>query len=568
MNRHKLDLKLFKRLFVYLRPYKIQIIIAIVLILFARLIDALVPLWVGSLAQTILTGDVNQKPVIQNGLILVALLILGYLFDLIDTLLKSWIGSRAMKKLRVDVYNHIQRLPTFEFDKEPVGKLMTRVMNDVDQINQMFSESLVPLIGNLFLFFMILGAMFYLDYRIALIIMVILPLVLTLTNYFRNIQRTSFDRIRKEMSRMNSFIQEHLAGVMVIRHFHLESQEKAKFDEINADLSAEYLKTNNNFSLYISGNDFLQSSALIGAYFILALQGPFDAGIFFSFTLYIMMIFRPLGELAERYNTLQSAFAASDRIFEMMDREVERSSGLSIHEVETVEFKNVSFYYREGEWILKDFNFKVDKGESVALVGQTGSGKTTVISLILRFYPIQNGEILINGRPHTEYNLKELRQCFGVILQDPVLFSGTVRENVTLFNANIPDKEIIKALEYVGLPASFIDKDILERGKSLSSGEMQLLSLARVHCLQGKFLLLDEATANIDPITEKKIQETIDKILKGRGAIVVAHRLTTIRDSKIISVMSKGQVIEKGSHDDLIAKKGVYEKLYRLQFTQ
>lgn len=538
--------------------------IAILLIVLARMIDAIVPLWMGILAQKILTAGGVDEAFIQQGFYLFFLLILGYLFDLIDTFIKSWIGSKAMKRLRTDVYYHIEQLPILEFDKEPVGRLMTRVMNDVDQINQMFSESLVPIVGNLLLFFMILGGMFYLDIRIAFVVLTILPFVLLLTNYFRNVQRKSYDKIRREVSKMNSFVQEHLAGVMVIRHFHLEKQEKAKFEEINESISSEYMKTNENFSLYISGNDFLQSLSLIGAYLVLAFTHPFDAGTFFSFSLYIMMIFRPLSDLAERYNTLQSAFSASERIFDMMDRTTESFPGLPIHEIETIEFKNVSFYYREGEWVLKDLSFSVQKGESVALVGQTGSGKTTIISLLLRFYPIQEGEILINGIKHTEYDLKALRQCFGVILQDPVLFSGTVRDNVTLFNPNISDKEVIKALEYVGLPGSFIHQTILERGKSLSSGEMQLISLARVHCLNGKFLLLDEATANIDPITEKKIQETIDKLLKGRGAIVIAHRLTTVRDSKNILVMSKGQIIEKGSHETLLSQKGVYEKLYRL----
>lgn len=557
---------LFRRLLSYLAPYKFQVIAAIILIVMARGIDALVPLLTGRLAQEVLQHNSTIEKLIKEGLFLFSLLWVGYGFDFLNTWLKSRIGSKALKKMRIEVYNHIEKLPLAEFDREPVGRLMTRVMSDVDQINQMLAESIVPIVGNLILFLMILGGMFYLDYRIGLLVLAILPPLLLLTDFFRRVQRRCYDIIRTEISRMNSFVQEHLAGVMVIRHFHLEDREYEKFDEINSELAKGYLETHENFSFYISGNDFLQSLALIGAYFLLSGQVPFDAGTFFTFSLYVMMIFRPLGDLAERYNVLQAAFAAGDRIFEMLDRKIEKQEGVEISEIESIEFRNVSFAYRENEWVLKDFNLLLDKGDTVGVVGKTGSGKSTLISLILRFYHVQKGEILINGIPINDISLPSLRKKFGLVLQDPVLFSGTLLENLTLYDPRISDKEAIKALEFVGLSKDDLNRKILERGKSLSSGEMQLISLARVYCHRGKFLLLDEATANIDPITENKVQEALNNLLRERGALVIAHRLSTLKDVNRIFVMSKGRIVEHGTHEELMALNGMYHKLYQLQF--
>ncbi len=562
----KSEYGLFKRLLGYLSPYKYQAAFAIFLIILARGIDAAVPLLTGQLAQKVLQHNSSIETLVKEGLFLFSLLWVGYGFDFLNTWVKSRIGSKALVKMRIEVFNHIERLPISEFDREPVGRLMTRVMNDVDQINQMLSESIVPLFGNLVLFLMILGGMFYLDYRIGILVLALLPIVFLLTDYFRRIQRACYDIIRTEVSRMNSFVQEHLSGVMVIRHFHLEDREYEKFDEINSELSKAYLKTHENFSFYISGNDFLQSLALIGAYFLLSNQIPFDAGTFFTFSLYVMMIFRPLADLAERYNVLQAAFAASERIFEMLDRPIEKGDGIEISDIESIEFKDVWFAFRENEWVLKGFNLKLNKGDTLGVVGKTGSGKTTLMSLILRFYTVERGEILINEIPIKEISLASLRKKFGVVLQDPVLFSGTLRDNLTLYDPRISDKEAIKALEFVGLSKEDLDRKILERGKSLSSGEMQLISLARVYCHRGKFLLLDEATANIDPVTERKVQEALNNLLRERGALVIAHRLSTLKDVSRIVVMSNGRIVEQGTHEELMALKGMYQKLYLLQF--
>lgn len=561
LEQHRLDITLLKRLLKYLKEWRLGLAGALVLLIMARVIDAWIPIQLGLLAQKLMAGGYEFSFYLHEALILSCLLVMGYFLDVASVVIKSWVGSRGILKLRQEVFSHIQRLPVAVFDKEPVGKLLTRTMHDVDQINQLFSESVLPLFGSLVLFFLILAGMFWLDYRIALIILCLMPPILFLTNYFRNTQRTGYEKIRTEVQEMNAFVQEHLQGVITIRHFGLHEREGKKFNSINERLCEAYLKTANNFGFYLSANDFLQSSAFIGAFVVLTYQWPFNAGIFFAFSLYVVMIFRPLIDLAERYNTLQSAFAAANRIFDLLEVPPEREEGEHLHAIETIKFDDVWFAYHDEEWVLKGISFTLNPGEKLALVGQTGSGKSSIISLLLRFYPFQSGEILINDRPLNYWSLQSLRKACSVTLQDPVIFSGTIEENVTLFDSSISTKESQKALNYVNFPA----KEKMH-ASSLSSGEMQLISLARAAAHPGRFLILDEASANIDPVTEKAIQEALEKLMLGRGAIIVAHRLSTIRGATTILVLSKGKIIESGTHETLIAKQGVYEKLSRLEY--
>lgn len=558
LEKHRLDLRLLKKLLARIYLKRVEAISAVLLILLARLIEAYVPIKLGWMAQDMLRGAHETITFIYEGMILAGLLILGYLLDALSVWLKSRVGSHVILNLRKEVFNRIQKLPLDTFDKQPVGKLMTRTMHDVDQINLLFSESLLPIMGSLILFFLIITGMFWLDFRAAMIILGIIPLVLALTNYFRNHQRKGYTRIRELIQEMNGFVQEHLHGIITIRHFGLEKEELKAFDKINDHLCNAYITTNKNFVFYIAGNDFFQSLAIISAYLALAFYTPFNAGVFFAFTLYIMMIFRPLGDMAERYNVLQSAFSATERIFEILSLEEEKGEGESLSAIETVEFKQVWFHYGRGEWVLKGINFKINPSEVVAIVGHTGAGKSTLASLLLGFYTPQKGEILLNGRPIQSWSLSSLRGAFSTVLQDPFLFSGSIEQNVAFFNPHISEKEVKKALDYVDFnrPSTAV--------KNLSAGEKQLVSLARAVAHHGSFLLLDEATANIDPLTEKTIQSALEKILKGRSALVIAHRLSTIKDATRILVLSQGQVVEHGTHKTLIEKKGIYEKLYRL----
>lgn len=537
-KKHRLDFSLFKRLIRYIAPWKKGILFSLVLILIARVIEAWIPIRLGNLAQAILKHEGDTLPYFKEGLFLLGLLAIDYLFDATSILVKSWIGAQGLFKLRTEVFAHILKQPFAFFDREKTGKLMTRTLHDVDQISQMFSESVLPLIGSLVLFFLIFTGMFWLDARIALVIAAILPFLIWLTNYFRTIQRKGYEKVRQEVQEMNSFVQEHLQGVMTLRHFGLQKEEGEIFKQTNSQLAVANLETTKNFGFYISGNDFLQSLAYIGAFLLLAYTPPFNAGVFFTFMLYVAMIFRPLLDLAERYNILQSAFAAASRIFEILDLPEEASDGEEIETIRTIEFKEVWFTYNGVDWALKGVSFKIEPDERVALQGKTGSGKTSVISLILRFYEPTRGEILINGVPIQRISAASLRHACSVILQDPVIFSGTIEENVTLFDPALSAKEAKKALDYVGFPERREVGD-----KTLSSGERQLLSLARAAAHPGRFLILDEATANIDPPTEKKIEAALAKLTQGRGAIVIAHRPSTLRDLDRTITLDSGRVV-------------------------
>lgn len=580
-----MDMDLIKRLWGYLRPYRPWVGFAIFLLIISKVIEAFVPIAIGHVTQKILI-NANAAASIKESLlstvvlicgIIMGLMILSYALDGVNVYIKSRIGQRSLLKLRLEVYEHIQYLPLKYFDKHSVGQLMTRTIHDVDQVNQMLSESVVPLIGSLVLFIAIAIGIVVLDWRIAVAVAIFLPVLYLLTDRFRMHQRKCYERVRAIVSAMNTFVQEHLMGASTIRNFGLERRERDQFEKVNEDYSTAYLETVDNFGFFIASIDFLQSAFLITGFAILAftmLPGEvFQAGTFFTLSLYALMFFRPLADLAERYNVLQSAMAASERIFHIMDQpgEPQNPDGIPLGEIESIEFKDVWFAYEKDHWILRGISFRIQKGESVALVGMTGEGKTTVVSLLLQFYKYQKGSILINGREVQEYSLPSLRRQFSLVLQDPVIFSGTVLENIGLFQDISRDKaqEVVNHLGMQELVERFpegLEAHLAERGKTLSLGEMQLISLARAVAANRSVLILDEATANIDAPAEKIIQGALQKILTHKTAIVIAHRLSTIRDVDRVIVVHRGQIVEEGTHAQLLQLKGVYEKLYRLQF--
>lgn len=582
-----LDLPLINRLLKYLRPYRWLVLIAILLLLIARGIEALVPVYIGHVTQQIIDGTALDEmgkeslfsTVLENCLLILAILTFSYLLDTASILLKSWVGQKALLTLRTQLYEHVERLPLAYYDRHAVGRLMTRTIHDVDQISQMFTESVVPIIGNLLLFIGMCIGIAYIDWQIALLFALIVPVVIKLTNRFRHYQRYCYEMIRNIVSAMNSFVQEYLMGASTIRTFGLQKQEKRKFDEMNTDLCQANLETIHHFASFIASIDFLQSLSLILVFVTLVLFAPpgtgFQVGTYFTFSLYALMFFRPLTDLAERYNVLQAAIAAADRIFTILDHPTEPSEEIrepSLKEMSTISFENVWFAYEPENWILKGVSFTVNLGESIALVGITGAGKTTIMNLLLRFYDFQKGSIKIDGRDIREYPLYALRRQFSVVLQDPVIFSGTLMDNIGLYQPAIGADRIEQVIDYVNL-RPLVDRfpdgirhQLSERGKSLSAGEMQLIALARAVAHERDVLILDEATANIDLITEKSIQDALKKVLKNKTALVIAHRLSTIKDVTRIIVLHEGKVAETGTHQELISQKGLYEKLYRLQF--
>jgi ATP-binding cassette subfamily B protein len=583
-----LDYDLLKRLFAYLLPTKSGLGVAIFFLVGARLIDAFLPIYLGFITQKFIHAfdlSLEQRKevfyaIVDDSIILMFVLVCGYIFDSISVLVKCRIGKKAVFLLRNQVFDHIQHMPLAYFDKQAIGRLMTRTVHDVDQIDQMFTDSIVPIFGGLILFCTMGLAIVWIEWRVALAIAFVFPLLYFLTNYFRKNQRRCYENARAIASAMNSFIQEHLMGAMTIRNFGLEEQEKKRFEEINDDEMHAYLESVDYFGFLVSGIDFLQSLTLVIIFITLYLFSPpgqgFQAGTFFAFSLYTLMFFRPLIDLSERYNILQSAMAASARIFEVLDNPAENlGSGLpnKIVQVDSIEFDNVWFAYQEENWILKGMSFRLNRGDSLALVGVTGAGKSSIASLLLRFYDFQKGSIRLNGRDIRAYSIQEVRRHFSLVLQDPVIFSGTIADNIALYDQEVTRDAIKAASDYVGLSvlvnkfSDGLDHLLIERGKSLSVGEMQLMALARAVAHDRSVFILDEATANIDSGTEKIIQEALEKILQNKTALVIAHRLSTIKDVKRILVIHDGVVVESGTHQELLNARGIYEKLYRLQYT-
>lgn len=576
---HLFDRELLSRIFKYLWPYKPLLFLSLSILIVSKITEASIPILIGYLSQKILTqGPLTEgfyDYLLKMAFFIFFLLIMVYILECINVWIRSYVGQNATYSLRKDIYSHIQKLPIPFFDKTPIGKLMTRTIHDLDQIHQMLSESFVPLIGSLFLFVCIFFGVAYINWKVAAIFLALAPFILLFTNNFRVHQRKCYEELRSIIATLNSFVQENLMGISIIRTFGIEKEEKKVFEAVNDDQCTAYLKSVENFGFFIAGIEFFQNLTLILAFIVLVTwsSGGFQAGAFFAFSLYALMIFRPLSDLAERYNVLQAAMAGASRVFAVLDEKVENHGHLNkpLTDIESVVFEDVWFAYEKDNYVLQGLSFTLKKGESLALVGITGSGKTTVINLLLRFYDFQKGSIKINDLDIRDYSLKSLRQVFSVALQDPVLFSGTIRENISLFQ-NIADKTIEAAAEYVNLSLLLnklpngLDASIGGRGLTLSAGEMQLISLARAVAHNRSMVILDEATANIDTSTEKLIQNALNKIMQEKTTLVIAHRLSTIRGASRILVLSQGKNVEMGTHEELIVKGGIYEKLYKLQF--
>lgn len=582
---HEVDLTVLKRLLKYLHSYKWYIGTALFFLLISKGIEALVPILIGHEAQNILDAKSvqgNAESVLSTAvyglLFVIGLLFIGYLFEATNVFLRTWVGQKGLLKLRVDLFDHIQHMPLSFYDRTSVGRLISRTIHDVEQISQMFTESLVPILGSVMLFIGMFVGVVYVNWHVAVLVILFLPLIWYLTSSFRYYQRRCYEIIRAIVSAMNHFVQEHLMGHAIIRTFGLEESERRKFEEINEDNRTANLENMNNFAFFIAAIEFLQNSMLILIFVVLVLLAPtstgFQAGTYFTFSLYAAMFFRPLSDLAERYNVLQSALASAERVFDVLDRPKEKDdeAKLILDDIQEISFEDVWFAYEDENWILRGVSFKLKKNESVALVGVTGEGKSTILSLLMRFYEIQKGAIKINHQDIRDYSLESLRKQFSLVPQDPVIFSGTIADNISLFNPEITIDRQMKAVSFVNMQnfiqvfPSGLNYKLRERGRNLSVGEMQLISLIRAVAQERTALLLDEATANIDSHTERLIQSALHKVLEHKTAIVIAHRLSTIHDVDKILVLHQGVVKETGTHQELLKLNGIYEKLYRLQF--
>lgn len=571
------DSTLLKRMALYMQPYRFVFWAAVVLtILLAAVAPALPLLIEYTLDKYILKSDPTGLTWMLVAMI--ALLFGQTIIRYYHTLTTNVLGQNVIRDIRIQVFNHIINLRLKYFDNTALGKLITRTISDLETISNIFSQGLIQIIGDLLQLVVILGVMFYTDWKLTLIVLVPMPLMLWATFIFKEAMKSAFVEVRTWVSNLNTFLQEHISGMAIIQYFSREAQEMKKFDHINAKHRDANIRANWYFSIFFPVLEIIMaiSTGLLvwyGSKQILA--NSISPGVVVAFLLYINMIFRPIRELIDKFNTLQMGMVSAERIFEVLDTDA-FTPNLGQHKPTKVagkiDFQDVWFAYNDEKWVLKDVNFSVKPGETLALVGATGAGKSSTINILSRFYEIQKGKILLDGVDIRDYELSVLRKHIGVVLQDVFLFADTITNNITLHDPSISKEQVIEAAKKVGaydfimqLPGGF-DFHVQERGATLSSGQAQLISFIRALVHNPSILILDEATSSIDTETELLIQHAIDNIMSDRTSIVIAHRLSTIQKADKIIVFDKGEIKEMGTHSELLATDGYYKRLYDLQF--
>ncbi len=574
------DSVIFKRLLSYFRPYKLYVVLAVLLTIIISALAAVRPRLTPIAVDDMMVN--KNLPGLQIiVIILLGTLILQGIVQYAMAYLTSWIGQKIIFDLRKKIYKHTLNLNLGFYDKNPIGRLVTRVTNDVEVLYDVFSSGLVTAFGDILTIVWILYFMFSLDFQLTLYTLAVLPFLIYATSVFRKAVRNSYRKIRVLIANINTYIQEHISGISVVQIFGKEKQTVDEFEKINREHTEENKRSIMYYALFFPVVEFLGSVA-VGIIIWYGggqvLQNAVSVGVIIAFVQYTEMFFRPIRDLAEKYNILQTAMASSERIFNLLDTDnpvKDAESPVDFKKARgSIEFKNVWFAYNDEDFVLKNVNFSFREGEKIAIVGHTGAGKTTIINLINRFYDINKGEIKIDNINIKDIRQKDLRRNIGIVLQDVFLFSGDIRYNIDLGNKDITEERINEAIESVGL-RSFIDslpdglsQKVNERGTTFSTGQRQLISFARALAYDPRILVLDEATSSVDTETEILIQNAIKKLIEGRTSIIIAHRLSTIQSCDKIIVMHKGDVKEIGNHQELLAKKGLYFKLYQLQYKE
>src|SRR3989441_1304548 len=618
------DSRLMKRLLTYLRPYRWQTGIALGSILLKVGADVLGPYLTHVVIDRYLAPVpglhtpfdflLSKNPftgVGQVALLYVGLLVFSFLLEYLQTYFMQWAGQMVMFDLRSQIFRHLQRMHIGFYDKNPVGRLVTRVTTDVDALNEMFTAGVVSIFEDVFVLAGIVWIMLRMNSNLALLTFAVLPLIAIATKLFRDKVRDSYRRIRVAIARINAYLQEHVSGMMVLQLFNREQRAFNKFSEVNEVHMEAFKDAIMAHAVYYPMVEILSATAIACVIWFggsNVIHNVTTIGILAAFIQYAQRFFRPIQDFSEKYNILQSALASSERIFKLLDTPVEITSPAVTKSAEgpgRIEFDHVWFAYRssshatnggrasspgvatnilltggdarppqtaEPDWVLRDVSFAIEPGETVAIVGHTGAGKTTIISLLMRFYDVQKGAIKIDGVDIKEMDLAELRRRFGVVLQDPFLFTGTIAGNIRLGTAWIEDSGVSQAAEDVNLadfvrslPGGF-EEEVRERGSTLSTGQKQLISFARALAHDPRILILDEATSSVDTETEFRVRDALNRMVEGRTSIIIAHRLSTVQRADKIIVMHKGQVREMGTHQQLLAQRGIYYKLYQLQY--
>ncbi len=581
-----IDGRLLRRIITYLRPYRNWVLIAFIGVMVAAFLGPLRPKLVQiAIDEYIVPGD--GAGLNRMVMLLVGLLALESALSFFNAYLTQWIGQQAIFDLRTRVYRHIQKQPLAFFDRTPIGKLITRTTSDVESLSQVLSAGIVTIMGDLFRLIFIAYFMFTLSWILAVVTLAVMPLMLYASFWFKKKVREQYRETRKQVARLNSFLQEHITGMKIVQVFSRETEQLRRFERINDDHRQAHIKTIFYFALFWPTIDIVASTALgLVIWFggLNAMSGTLSLGILIAFIQYARQFFEPIRNLSDQFNTLQSAMAGAERIFDLLDHDralPQPDEPLELSPFRGgIEFRNVWFSYDPevdserdaADWILKDVSFRVEPGQSLAIVGATGAGKTTVISLLLRFYDVQKGTILVDGIDIRSLAIADLRRHIGLVLQDVFLFSGSVARNITLNSPDISVDRMEAAARAIGAEA-FISRlpegyehEVRERGMSLSHGQRQLLSFARALAFDPGILVLDEATSSVDTETEVVIQDALKTLMKGRTSIAIAHRLSTIQHAHQILVMHRGTVRERGSHQELLNQEGLYRRLYELQY--
>ncbi|HEY6127755.1 MAG TPA: ABC transporter ATP-binding protein [Candidatus Acidoferrum sp.] len=589
------DSRLMRRLLQYMAPYKWWVVLALGLVAVVTPLELAPPLMfrdaIDRYFVPAMKGAVGESEAWRGILIISGIYFLILLFDFLaqyaQIRIMQRVGQQTMYDMRNGIFGHLQRLPMAYFDRNPVGRLVTRVTTDVDALNDLFAAGVVTMINDFFLLVVMAVVLFWFDWRLALATLAVLPGILVVTFVFRHYVREANRKIRTAIARINAFLQEYISGMHVVQLFNREHKAMKEFEKRNRDNMLAWRDAILAYALFYPAVEFL-SFATIALIFwtggLRILHGTLTLGILTAFTMYAQRFFRPIQDLSEKFNILQSAMAASERIFKLLDEPVTIESAADCQRLTAargeIEFRNVWFSYRniaepsDEDWVLRDVSFRISPGQTFAIVGHTGAGKTTLISLLLRFYDIQRGQILLDGVDIRFLDLQDLRRHFGIVLQDPFLFTGTIESNIRLGTPEITRDDVERAIDKIGL-ADFVQSlpegvatSVNERGSTLSVGQRQLINFARALAHNPRFLILDEATSSVDTKTELLIREALDKLLTGRTALVIAHRLSTIQYADRILVFHKGRLREQGAHQELLAQRGIYFRLYQLQYKE
>lgn len=573
------DVAILKRIFVYVKPYKKNFALAVATTIFLAFLSPVRPILIQYTFDHYVATP-NASMLLIMTFVLVGLLISEAFFQFIDSYLTNSLGQKVIKDIRVQLYKHILNLRLKYYDNNPIGMMVTRAVSDIEVIADIFSNGLIVIIGDILKIIVIVFVMFFINFKLTLIALTTIPLLLIATYIFKKSVQKSFQDVRTQVARLNTFVQEHITGMNIIQIFNREKAEYKKFDDINMLHRKANVDSIMAYSIFFPVVEILSSLALAlivwwGGKGVL--EGETTIGQLMSFIMFLNMMFRPIRQLADRFNTLQMGMVSSERVLKVLDTVeiIENKGTKEANGIEgNVEFKDVWFAYNEEDWIIKNVSFSVKKGETVALVGATGAGKSSIINLLNRFYEYNKGSIAIDGTDVRDYELTSLRKNIGVVLQDVFLFSDTIANNISLNNPDITREQIVEASKMVGahefiskLPDAY-DYNVMERGGMLSVGQRQLISFIRAYVYNPKILVLDEATSSIDTESEKLIQNAIDILTKGRTSIVIAHRLATIQKADKIIVMDKGEIIEMGNHQELLKMNGQYKRLFEMQFKE